>query len=94
MSTESNTNQDPPIGTTITLNYDDEWWVASDEETGVTSQGKLDRRPSKTSMKHSKGITEKVSLQVIRNFEIPGSIQNRITLDRLKIQRFSNRPIQ
>jgi len=40
MSTEADTNQDPPIGTTITLNYDDEWWVASDEETGVTSQGK------------------------------------------------------
>ncbi|WP_303704091.1 hypothetical protein [Haloquadratum walsbyi] len=40
MSTESDTNQDPPVGITITLNYDDEWRVASDEETDVTSQGK------------------------------------------------------
>lgn len=34
MSTDSVTNQ------SITLNDDGEWWVASDEETGVTSQGK------------------------------------------------------
>jgi len=40
MSTESGTNPEPQSGTTITLTYDDEWWVASDENTGVTSQGK------------------------------------------------------
>lgn len=28
-----------PVGTTITLIRGDEWWVATDEETGVASQG-------------------------------------------------------
>jgi len=39
MSTGSSTNHDPPPGTTITLVYEDDWWVATDEETGVVSQG-------------------------------------------------------
>jgi predicted RNase H-like HicB family nuclease len=40
MSTGSSANHDPPTGTTITLVRGDEWWVATDEETGVASQGK------------------------------------------------------
>ena len=40
MSTGSSSNHDPPTGTTITLVRGDEWWVATDEETGVASQGK------------------------------------------------------
>ena len=39
MSTDSNTNNDPPTGTTITLTREDDRWVAKDEETGVVSQG-------------------------------------------------------
>jgi predicted RNase H-like HicB family nuclease len=40
MSTGSSANRDPPVGTTITLTREDEWWIAKDEETGVASQGK------------------------------------------------------
>mgnify|MGYP006425173427 CR=1 FL=1 len=40
MSTEFGTANDPPVGATITLTYEGDWWVASDAETGVTSQGK------------------------------------------------------
>ena len=40
MSTDSGTTNDPPVGSTITLTYEDDWWVARDEATGVTSQGK------------------------------------------------------
>jgi predicted RNase H-like HicB family nuclease len=39
MSTGSNANWDPPTGTTITLTREDDWWVATDEQTGVVSQG-------------------------------------------------------
>jgi predicted RNase H-like HicB family nuclease len=39
MSTDFDTNQDPPTGTTITLTRQIDWWVAKDEETGVASQG-------------------------------------------------------
>ncbi|ERH06052.1 MAG: hypothetical protein J07HN4v3_01662 [Halonotius sp. J07HN4] len=39
MSTESGATNDPPVGATITLTYEGDWWVASDDETGVTSQG-------------------------------------------------------
>lgn len=39
-STEFSTDFDPPVGTTITLTREDDWWVATDEETGVVSQGK------------------------------------------------------
>ena len=40
MSTDLGTTNDPPVGSTITLTYEEDWWVASDEVTGVTSQGK------------------------------------------------------
>jgi len=40
MSTDSSTNHEPPTGTTITLTRETNWWVATDEETGVASQGK------------------------------------------------------
>jgi len=40
MSTETGITNDPPVGATITLTYEGDWWVASDDETGVTSQGK------------------------------------------------------
>ena len=40
MSTGSHANHDPPTGTTITLVRGEEWWVATDEKTGVTTQGK------------------------------------------------------
>lgn len=40
MSAESSTDFDPPVGTTITLIREDDWWVAADEKTGVVSQGK------------------------------------------------------
>ena len=40
MSTGSSANYDPPTGTTITLIREEDWWVAKDEDTGVTSQGK------------------------------------------------------
>lgn len=40
MSTDSGSTNDPPVGATITLTYEGDWWVASDDETGVTSQGK------------------------------------------------------
>ena len=40
MSTGSHANHDPPTGTTITLVRGEEWWVATDERTGVTTQGK------------------------------------------------------
>ena len=40
MSTDPGTTNDLPVGSTITLTYEDDWWVASDEATGVTSQGK------------------------------------------------------
>lgn len=40
MSTDSNTNYDPPTGTTISLTRETDWWVAKDKDTGVVSQGK------------------------------------------------------
>ncbi len=40
MSTDSSSNHDRPTGTTITLVRGEEWWVATDEATGVASQGK------------------------------------------------------
>lgn len=40
MSTGSSADHDPPTGTTITLTREADWWVAKDEGTGVTSQGK------------------------------------------------------
>jgi len=43
MSTESGTTNDLPVGATITLTYEGDWWVASDDETGVTSQGETRR---------------------------------------------------
>lgn len=39
MSAESSTNGDGPSERTITLTREDDWWVARDEATGVTSQG-------------------------------------------------------
>lgn len=38
MSTDC-TNSPPPTGTTITLTREENWWVATDEQTGVVSQG-------------------------------------------------------
>ncbi|MFP8953857.1 type II toxin-antitoxin system HicB family antitoxin [Natrialbaceae archaeon A-arb3/5] len=40
MSTETDRNGPSEARTTITLTLEEEWWVATDEETGVTSQGK------------------------------------------------------
>ena len=40
MSTGSSASPDLPAGTTITLTREKNWWVATDEETDVTSQGK------------------------------------------------------
>jgi predicted RNase H-like HicB family nuclease len=40
MRTGSGTNSERPTGTTITLTREADWWVAKDEATGVTSQGK------------------------------------------------------
>ncbi|WP_160063640.1 MULTISPECIES: type II toxin-antitoxin system HicB family antitoxin [Natrialbaceae] len=39
MSTDTDRKDAPEIRTRITLTEEDEWWVATDEETGVTSQG-------------------------------------------------------
>lgn len=40
MSTDSSATADRPVGATITLTREENWWVAKDEETGVVSQGK------------------------------------------------------
>ncbi|SFT06469.1 type II toxin-antitoxin system HicB family antitoxin [Halostagnicola kamekurae] len=40
MSTDIGSNGAPEPETTITLTEEGEWWVATDEATGVTSQGK------------------------------------------------------
>lgn len=40
MTTDSRITDDLPTGTVITLTYEDEWWVAKEEETGVVSQEK------------------------------------------------------
>lgn len=40
MSTGSSANSDQPLGMTITLTREENWWVVKDEETGVVTQGK------------------------------------------------------
>ncbi len=39
MSIDSSTEYEPPTGSTITLTRESDWWVATDEDTGVVSQG-------------------------------------------------------
>ena len=85
MNAEPGTTHDSQSGTTITLTYDDQWWVASDENTGVTSQGKtrqeaLENLDEALEGFHGKGEpptdTELRELGISPEQNVPGSIEN------------------